>query len=103
MTYATAITALADPTRRAVFEAIATKPDNVASLAQKFPVSRPAISQHLKVLHDAQLVIAKPLGARRIYHLDQTGLAAIREYLDGFWSDALGAFAAEIHRQNKSQ
>lgn len=103
MPYDIALTALADPTRRAVFEAIAAKPTNVASLAEKFPVSRPAISQHLKVLQDAQLVIAKPVGARRIYHLDQTGLAEIREYLDGFWTDTLGAFAAEIHRQNKSR
>jgi len=102
MTYDKALTALSDPTRRALFEMVANQPNNVASLAKQFPVSRPAISQHLKVLQDANLVKAEVAGTRRIYHIDRAGLNAIREYLDQFWDDALGAFAAEIHRQNKS-
>ncbi len=101
MTYDKAISALADPTRRSLFEKIAEHPNNVASLAQHFPVSRPAISQHLKVLQDAQLVKVQIAGTRRIYEIDHAGLEAIKSYLDSFWSDALGAFAAEIHKQNR--
>jgi DNA-binding transcriptional ArsR family regulator len=103
MTYAKAISALADPTRRSVFEKIAAQPDNVASLAKHFPVSRPAISQHLKVLQEAGLVKAEVAGTRHIYQIDHAGLEAIKTYLDGFWGDALGAFAAEIHKQNREQ
>ena len=102
MTYGKAIAALADPTRRQLFETIASQPNNVAQLAKQFPVSRPAISQHLKVLQDAQLVTAKAVGTKRVYQIDQNGLEAIRQYLNQFWGDALGAFAAEIHRQNKN-
>lgn len=102
MTYDKALTALADPTRRQLFEMLAAEPTNVAKLAAHFPVSRPAISQHLKILQDAQLVSAHPQGAKRVYSIDRTGLEAIRTYLEGFWDDALGAFAAEIQRQNKS-
>jgi len=101
MTYDKAITALADPTRRTLFEKIAAHPNNVAALAKQFPVSRPAISQHLKVLHDAQLVKVTVDGTRHIYQIDHAGLEAIKSYLDGFWTDALGAFAAEIHKQNR--
>ncbi len=101
MTYEKALTALADPTRRALFEMVAAKPNNVANLATQFTVSRPAISQHLKILQDAHLVKAQAVGTRRIYQIDREGLDAIREYLNQFWDDALGAFAAEIHRQNK--
>ena len=103
MSYDKAFTALADPTRRLLFEKIAAQPNNVAQLAEQFPVSRPAISQHLKVLQDAQLVKAKAAGTRRIYEIDKAGLESIREYLDGFWNDALGAFVAEIHKQNRNQ
>ena len=103
MSYDKALAALADPTRRALFELIASNPNNVASLAKHFPVSRPAISQHLKVLQDAQLVTVKAAGTRRIYQIDQSGLAAVRGYLDQFWDDALGAFAAEIRNQKKLQ
>jgi len=103
VTYDKALTALADPTRRALLELIASNPNNVASLAKHFPVSRPAISQHLKVLQDARLVKAEVAGTKRIYQIDQSGLAAVRGYLDQFWDDALGAFAAEIRNQNKLQ
>ena len=102
MSYDKALTALADPTRRQLFEMLANEPTNVAKLAAHFPISRPAISQHLKILQDAQLVTARPHGAKRVYTIDLTGLEAIRTYLEGFWDDALGAFAAEIQRQNKS-
>lgn len=100
MTYDNAITALADPTRRAVFEALAVKPQSVTDLAQGQPVSRPAVSQHLKVLAGARLVKATPQGTRRIYALDPTGLIALRAYLDRFWDDTLGAYAAEVRRQS---
>ena len=99
MTYESTFIALADPTRRAVFEAVAAKPQSVADLARTQPVSRPAVSQHLKVLVDAGLVKATPQGTRRIYALDQTGLIALRGYLDQFWTDTLGAYAAEVRRR----
>ena len=99
MTYEIALVALADPTRRAVFEAVAAKPQSVADLARDQPVSRPAVSQHLKVLAGAGLVTSTPQGTRRIYALDQRGLIALRGYLDRFWTDTLGAYAAEVQRQ----
>ncbi len=98
MTYDSAIAALADPTRRAVFETVARKPGSVTDLARGQPVSRPAVSQHLKVLAEARLVRATPQGSRRIYTVDPAGLIALRRYLDQFWTDALGAYAAEVHR-----
>ncbi|WP_299844729.1 helix-turn-helix transcriptional regulator [uncultured Roseovarius sp.] len=100
MTYVNTFTALADPTRRAVFEAVARQPQSVAELARDQPVSRPAVSQHLKVLVEAGLVKATPQGTRRIYTLDRTGLTSLRNYLDQFWTDTLGAYAAEVHRQS---
>ena len=102
MTYDIAFLALSDPTRRAVFEAVATKPQSVAELAYGQPVSRPAVSQHLKVLQDAGLVKATPQGTRRIYALDTAGLVALRQYIDQFWTDALGAYAAEVQRQSST-
>ena len=100
MTYTDTLAALSDPTRRAVFEAVAAKPRSVAELAKAQPVSRPAVSQHLKVLVEAGLVRATPQGTKRIYALDRTGLIALRRYLDQFWTDTLGAYAAEVHRQS---
>ncbi len=94
-----AFTALADPTRRDLFEAIAARPCSVAALAANRPISRPAVSQHLKVLREARLVKAEPQGTKRIYSLDTAGLQAIRSYLDQFWTDALGAYSAEVHRR----
>lgn len=98
MTYATAFAALADPTRREVFERLARGPLAVSELAQGLPVSRPAVSQHLKVLKAAHLVIDRAQGARRVYQIDPQGLGQIRAWLDRFWSEALDAFAAEIER-----
>jgi DNA-binding transcriptional ArsR family regulator len=84
--------ALADPTRRTIFERIAAKPQAVGELAKDLPVSRPAVSQHLKVLKDAGLVVDRREGARRIYSLNPDGVGAMRAYLDQFWNQALAAF-----------
>jgi DNA-binding transcriptional ArsR family regulator len=87
-------TALADPTRRAIFERLAEHPRAVGELASELPVSRPAVSQHLKVLKEAGLVVDRPAGNRRIYHLEPDGLAALRAELDRFWTNALAAYKA---------
>ena len=81
--------ALADPTRRAVFERVAARPASVGELAQGLPVSRPAVSQHLKVLEAAGLVRKTAAGTRRIYRLDPRGIGAMRDWLDAHWSAAL--------------
>jgi DNA-binding transcriptional ArsR family regulator len=80
---------LGDPTRRAIFERLAEAPSAVGELASRLPVSRPAVSQHLKVLKAAGLVFDRPMGTRRIYQLDPDGLAELRAQLDRFWSQAL--------------
>lgn len=95
MAYEKALTALADPTRRAVFERLRSGPQPVGRIAEGLPVSRPAVSQHLKVLRDAGLVTDKADGARRVYYIDPKGLGALRAWLDRFWDHALAAFAAE--------
>ena len=87
-----ALAALADPTRRAIFERLAARPSAVGLLARDLPVSRPAVSQHLRVLREAGLVTEAALGTRRIYRIDPRGIAAMREWLDALWSAALGAF-----------
>jgi DNA-binding transcriptional ArsR family regulator len=94
MTYSSAFAALADPTRREVFERLGRGPQSVATLAKGLPVSRPAVSQHLKVLKEAGLAADEPDGTRRVYHIDPKGLAALRQWLDGIWDEALGAFSA---------
>jgi DNA-binding transcriptional ArsR family regulator len=94
-TYQTAgLAALGDPTRRAIFERLADRPRSVGDLAGELPVSRPAVSQHLKVLKEARLVVDRPAGTRRIYRLDPAGVEALRVYLDHFWDQALAAFKA---------
>jgi DNA-binding transcriptional ArsR family regulator len=98
MSYEQALTALADPTRRAVFERLRAGPQPVGELARHLPISRPAVSQHLKVLKDAGLVCDRAEGTRRIYHIDPHGLGALRRWLDQFWETALDAFAAEAER-----
>ncbi len=87
-----AFAALADPTRRAIFERLAERPCPVGELANDLPVSRPAVSQHLKVLKAAELVSDHAVGTRRIYQLDPTGVGAMRAYLDQFWNRSLVAF-----------
>jgi DNA-binding transcriptional ArsR family regulator len=101
-TYQTeALAALGDPTRRAIFERLAARPRPVGELARELPVSRPAVSQHLKVLKDARLVTDRREGARRIYQLDPDGLAALRGYLDHFWDQALAGFKTAVEQQTK--
>ena len=96
MTNATkTLAALADPTRRRIFERLAGRPRAVGELARGLPVSRPAVSQHLKLLKRAGLVTDHADGARRIYRIDPHGLGALRAWLDQFWEVALDAFAAE--------
>jgi DNA-binding transcriptional ArsR family regulator len=95
MAYQTeALTALGEPTRRVIFERLADRPSAVGELAREMPISRPAVSQHLKVLKDAGLVVDRPAGNRRIYQLDPDGVGELRAYLDGFWNRALAAFKA---------
>ena len=102
MAYANAaFAALADPTRREVFERLAAGGKSVGELAQGLPVSRPAVSQHLKVLKEAGLVTDEAEGTRRVYHIDPNGLGALRAWLDQFWGMALEAFKAEAERQGE--
>jgi DNA-binding transcriptional ArsR family regulator len=91
---AEAFTALGDPTRREIFERLAVGARAVGDLARELPVSRPAVSQHLKVLKEAGLVIDRPEGSRRLYQVDPDGISALRAYLDRFWNRALVAFKA---------
>lgn len=88
--------ALADPTRRRIFEALGEVPHSVGDLAARMPVSRPAVSQHLRVLKDAGLVTATAVGTRRIYAVDAAGVQALRAYFDRFWTAALADFAAAV-------
>jgi DNA-binding transcriptional ArsR family regulator len=96
-------TALTDPTRRSVFERLRDGPKPVGEIARGLPVSRPAVSQHLKVLKDAGLVGDRSEGTRRIYHIDPKGLGAMRAWLDQFWESALAALAAEVERSHKKE
>jgi DNA-binding transcriptional ArsR family regulator len=98
-----ALTALADPTRRHVFERLASGPAAVGEIAAGLPVSRPAVSQHLKALKQAGLVIDQAEGTRRVYRIDPAGLGAIRAWLDQFWGVALDAFKAEVERKSKPE
>jgi DNA-binding transcriptional ArsR family regulator len=97
-TYQTALDVLGDPTRRTVFELLETGPRSVGSIAAELPVSRPAVSQHLRILKDAGLVTDEPLGNRRLYRLDPSGLAALHAYVERFWSKALDRFKEEAER-----
>jgi DNA-binding transcriptional ArsR family regulator len=98
-----AFTALADPTRRQVFDRLRKGPSPVSVLAAGLPVSRPAVSQHLKVLKEAGLVTDQADGARRLYRIDPDGLAAVRAWFDRFWDTALESFQAEVIRQQKEK
>jgi DNA-binding transcriptional ArsR family regulator len=94
-------TALADPTRRRVFERLATRPLPVGKIAAGLDVSRPAVSQHLKVLKDAGLVAVRQDGTRRLYRINQRGIEAMRSYLDRFWDRAMAAFKAAAEEDNE--
>ncbi len=98
MTYGTVngFSALGDPTRRAIFERLAGRPRSVGELAAELPVSRPAVSQHLKVLKEAGLVSDRAEGTRRLYRVDPGGVGAMRDYLDRFWDQALAAFKTAV-------
>jgi DNA-binding transcriptional ArsR family regulator len=94
-------TALADPTRRTIFERVAERPSAVSELANGLPVSRPAVSQHLRVLKDAGLVRDRRAGKRRIYSVDAIGLGVFRSELDQFWSKALVAYKVAVEESIK--
>jgi DNA-binding transcriptional ArsR family regulator len=103
MAYQTALAVLADPTRRLVFERLRNGPRPVKLLAAGLPVSRPAVSQHLRVLKQAGLVEERSAGVRRIYSVRREGLAELREWLDSFWGDALEAFKLEAESTHKGR
>ena len=98
-TYVAALGALGDPTRRAIFEHLGERPSAVVDLAALLPVSRPAVSQHLKVLKDAGLVRGVQVGTRRIYSLDPDGLAGLRDYLERFWNTALLSLKTRVEQE----
>lgn len=99
MSYLEVLTALADPTRRTILESLRDRPKTVGELAARRAVSRPAVSQHLRVLEAARLVRVEPQGTRRIYSVRRDGLDELRGYLESFWSDVLTAYSAEIERR----
>ena len=103
MAYEKALAALADPTRRRVFEQLRSGPKPVGAIARGMPVSRPAVSQHLKVLKEAALVSESQDGARRIYRIDPEGLGQLRQWLDQFWDVALDNFKAEAEKGTKKK
>jgi DNA-binding transcriptional ArsR family regulator len=94
-------TALGDPTRRTIFERLVEHPRSVGELAAAMPVSRPAVSQHLKVLKDAGLVVDTRAGKQRVYRVAPEGLAALRAELDRFWSKTLAAFKVAVEQPSK--
>ncbi|WP_018240085.1 helix-turn-helix transcriptional regulator [Ensifer sp. BR816] len=93
--------ALADPTRRGIFERLGERRRSVAELARAVPVSQPAISQHLKVLKEARLVRDEAVGARRIYSIDPAGLGQLRQWLDRFWREQLAAFESAVEAERR--
>jgi DNA-binding transcriptional ArsR family regulator len=99
MAYALALQALGDPTRRAVLEQLRDGPRAVGEIAAQLPVSRPAVSQHLRILKEAGLVTERQNGTRHLYRVDPDGLAELREYLEGFWEEALASFKAAAEKE----
>jgi len=99
MAYAQTLQALSDPTRRAVLEELRSGPRAVGEIAARLPVSRPAVSQHLRVLKEAGLVTERQNGTRRLYRVDPDGLAELREYLEGLWEEALAGFKAAAEKE----
>src|SRR3954468_21779631 len=95
------LAALGDPTRRAIFERLSERPRPVGELARELPVSRPAVSQHLKVLKDARLVVDRPDGNRRIYQVDPAGLGALRADLERFWAQTLAAYKVAVEQRTE--
>ena len=103
MAYETALAALSDPTRRRVFERLRHGGRAVGEIAKGLPVSRPAVSQHLKILKEAGLVREERDGTRRIYEIDPKGLGQLRRWLDQFWDTALDAFRAEVEKEGDKE
>jgi DNA-binding transcriptional ArsR family regulator len=101
MAYAQALQALGDPTRRSVLEELRAGPRAVGEIAARLPVSRPAVSQHLRVLKEAGLVTERKNGTRHLYRVDPDGLAEVREYLEGFWEEALANFKAAAEQEER--
>ena len=99
MAYELALAALSNPTRRAVFERLRAGPRSVGDIAEGLPVSRPAVSQHLKALKDADLVRDEARGTARLYRIHAPGLRALRDWIDGFWDEALANF--KIYAENE--
>lgn len=96
-------TALGDPTRLAIIECLVERPRAVVDLARELPISRPAVSQHLKVLKGAGLVVDQPVGNRRVYHVEPDALAELRAHLDGFWKKALAAYQAVVQQEEENK
>ena len=103
MAYADALAAIADPTRRTVLERLRRGPQPVVEIARGLPVSRPAVSQHLRVLKEAGLVRERREGTRHFYSVNGDGLAALRSYFDEFWQEALEAFKAAAEAESKGE
>jgi len=97
------IGALGDPTRRVIFELVAARPRPVGEIAAQLPVTRPAVSQHLKVLKEAGLVVDRAVGTRRIYQVDPDGVAELRAYFDRFWNQALAAFKRAAEESSEEE
>jgi DNA-binding transcriptional ArsR family regulator len=102
-TYHDGLAAIGDPTRRAIFELLAAGPTPVGELAARLPVSRPAVSQHLRVLKAAGVVRDRAAGTRRLYEIDPGGVAAMRDYLDRFWDQSLADFKAAAEAAQEEQ
>jgi DNA-binding transcriptional ArsR family regulator len=103
MAYEVAIAALADPTRRSIFERLRRGPSAVGQLAAGLPVTRPAVSQHLRVLKEAGLVSERRDGTRRLYRIEPAGLEELREYFERFWDEALEAFKEAAEREQEEE
>jgi DNA-binding transcriptional ArsR family regulator len=99
--YEVVMAALADPTRRAVLERLRKGPRSVGEVARGLPVSRPAVSQHLRVLKEAGLVTERRAGTRRLYSVNGDGLAELRDYLESFWQDALAAYKRAVESDDE--
>jgi DNA-binding transcriptional ArsR family regulator len=98
-----ALLALGDPSRLAIFERLTERPLAVVDLARGLPISRPAVSQHLRVLKDAGLVVDRAVGNRRVYRVDPDGLAGLRDQLDRFWGRALATYTATVERDKEQE
>jgi DNA-binding transcriptional ArsR family regulator len=103
MAYAHPMDALGDPTRRRIFERLRQGPLAVGELADGLPISRPAVSQHLRVLKEAGLVVDRKLGTRRLYEVDPDGLGELRDWLDDFWSEALARFRERAEETRRTR